>query len=185
MDNDVVKVSDEGRFRVRLVGDEDCQTPRESDSLSHVVTVPTFRYQNVDKTGGPLADGWDRIKHRPDAMDLFERWARIFHGAVTLRDTPAGAGASAVWYVLPGEEYPNDPTAYLECEARAYRQWADGETYGWITEEIKFWTDGDGGTLATWEEVDSCWGLIGYDYARTAALEELAHLVKDKAKVDV
>lgn len=171
MSNDnVIGTSADGKFRVRLVSDEECESPRWPGTLPHVVTVPNSRYVDVDKDGGPLGDGWDRIKRRDDAMDVFERWARIFHGAFTLRDTPE-RGASAVWYLMPTDtEDMDDPAAFLREEARTYRQWADGETYGYVVEELTGWTRKDGaGDRDTWEELDSCYGHIGYDFAKETA----------------
>lgn len=180
MSNDnVIGTSTDGKFRVRLVSDEDCQTPRESDSRSHVVTVEHRNYRDIDTDGGPLGEGWERLNHygTDHQISIFDRWARIFHGAVTLVDTPQ-RGPSAVWYVMPGTV--KDPAAYLECEARVYRQWADGETYGYIVEKNTEWTrkDGADGAMSTWEEVDSCWGYIGYEDAKEVAEEALKNWSK-------
>jgi hypothetical protein len=175
--SEILRTTDDGRFRVRLVQDEDCDNPRNSDSLSHVVTVPDREYANIDKTGGPLEDGWDRIKDRPDAMDLFERWAQAFFGAITLRDTPS-RGASAIWYLLPGNDAA-DPAEYLECERRVYREWAEGETYGYVIERSVKWDRRDGdGEYTTWSPVEDCWGYIGYTYATETALSELAAYIE-------
>lgn len=167
--SEILKTSDNGAFRIRLMADPDCESPRKADHLSHVVSVPNSRYLMVDSTGGPLEDGWDRIKDRSDAMDLFERWARIFHGAVTLRDTPPH-GASAVWYLMPGSD-AKDPAAYLECERRDYRLWAEGETYGYVIEQSVTYAEvGGDRTVSQWETVDGGWGLIGFEYAQETAL---------------
>lgn len=182
--SEILKVSEDGLYRVRLVVDEDCETPREPDSLSHVVTVPSSRYVNVDKTGGPLGDGWDRIKDRPDAMDLFERWARTFHGAITLRDTPE-RGANAIWYLMPDHD-ATDPADYLECERRVYREWAEGEAYGYVIEEqvTRYRITGDD-PVSTWEPdsgESGGWGLIGFDYARTTALDAFDQFINSQEK---
>lgn len=178
--SEILKVSDDGRFRVRLVADEDCESPRESDSLSHVVTVPHSHYRNVDKSGGPLGDGWDRIKDQTNAMDLFERWARIFHGAVTLRDTPE-RGADAIWYLMPDND-ASDPAAYLECELRDYRLWAEGDTYGCVIEKTVTYVEVEGDrSLDQWEGVgDDLWGLIGFEYARDTALAAFEAYLKSE-----
>jgi hypothetical protein len=100
-------VSDDGKLRVRLVADVACDNPREmtalSDQVVHVVTVPDSNYLDVAGSRGPLAEGWDRIKdENPDAVEVFERWALIFHGAVTLYESPS-TGPTRVWYVLPAQ----------------------------------------------------------------------------------
>jgi len=173
--NEILKVSDDGRFRVRLVNDEDCESPRShADGVIHVVTLPHSRYRNVDEAEGPLSEGWDRIKGHPDAVGIFERWAQIFHGAVTLFDTPS-TGADAIWYILP-EQFGevSDPAKALKEERDEYREWAAGETYGYIIEGSAKWDRRDGvGELTTWGEVDSSYGYIGFDYARETALAAL------------
>lgn len=49
----------------------------------------------------------------------------------------------------------------LEMEIREYSQWASGEVYGIVIE------DSDG------NDVDSCWGFYGWDYAQEQAKEML------------
>lgn len=61
----------------------------------------------------------------------------------------------------------------LRCELEEYGRWASGECYGYVIE------DEDGDTL------DSCWGFIGFDYAKETAEEALeacrAHARRPKA----
>jgi hypothetical protein len=179
----ILNVSDDGQLRVRLVTDHDCPNPRrENDCLGHAVTVPSRDYVDVDKNAGPLAEGWDRIKDRPDAMDLFERWARAFHGAMTLRDIPE-RGASAVWYILPGTD-ATDPAEYLKGEAQVYREWAAGETYGYVIEEsVSYVEVGGDRSRDDWEEVEdgSLYGLIGFTHARDTALAALEEHITTRA----
>lgn len=170
-----------GPYRVRLEFDQDASScdPRDNDStLSFAVTVPHSRYLDVSKPG-PLANQWDRIKDRSDAMDLFERYARIYHGAVTDRVTPHD-GPSSVWYILPeqiAEIGPSSsPEEALRVEIEEYRAWRDGEVYGYIIEKSVDWVrkDDEDEIMSTWEEVEdgSCWGFVGYKWAKEAALEE-------------
>lgn len=185
--SETLKVSEDGRFRVRLMDDMDCENPRkaipQADQVVHVVTVPNPGYFEVSGSQGPLAWGWDRIKHEnPDAAKIFERWARIFHGAVTLYEFPSMA-AARVWYMVPAQfgEVP-DPAAALKEEAREYRAWADGETYGYVIERAVKWDRRDGaGEMITWGEAGddgSLWGLIGYKYAHETALTAFAEYLK-------
>lgn len=182
-DEMVIETSEDKRFRVRLAQDQDAQSPRrDSDCLlGHAVTVPHSDFEDVDEDGGPLADGWDRIKDRDDAMELFTRWARIFHGAVTETFTPYD-GPKSVWYMLPEqikEVGPGTtPLKYLQDEIEEYRGWRDDEVYGWIIEKNVEWVPKDGGdaSMSTWEQVEdgSCWGYIGYDNAEDVAKDEFA-----------
>lgn len=50
---------------------------------------------------------------------------------------------------------------FLAAEIDEYSNWAGGDCYGYVV------TDVNGA------EADSCWGLIGYDYARSEALASL------------
>lgn len=176
-----IATSDDKRYRVRLAHDDAQANPRtEYDTnLTYALTVPHSRYEDVAQPG-PLVDEWNRIKDRDDAMDLFERWAKIFHGATTERYTPA-QGANSVWYILPeqakeiGPEI--SPEQVLEDEIKEYQAWAEGDVYGYIIEKAVDWKRSDGkddSGMTTWEEVDegSCWQLIGYEYAEEEAKRE-------------
>lgn len=173
-----------GQFRVRLRVDQDsgsCNPREDYDHVAYAVTVPHSHYADVAEAG-PLVDGWDRIKHRSDAVDLFTRWARIFHGAVVQYHTPE-RGPNSVWYILPEQikEIGGTPEEALRVEIQEYQDWAEGNVYGYIIEKAVEWkrTDGEDETRTTWEEEESCWGLIGYDWAVQAAKEEFAPYKKE------
>lgn len=182
--SEIVKTSEDGRYRVRLESDPDpeAHNPRtESDHLSHVITPTQSRYIDVDKDGGPLQEGWNHFSVRPDSEKLFLRWVAAFHGAEVIEHRPE-RGAWGFWYLMP-EQFSevSDPKAYLEAEIQEYRAWADGEVYGWIIERRQGWTadDGSGATQETWEREDSRWGLIGSGYALEEAEREFADFLKD------
>lgn len=187
-DEMIIEVSEDRRYRVRLVIDEDPVNPRKDyDQIVYAVTLPHSHYDDVAEAG-PLADEWERIRDKPEAVAVFQRWARIFHGAVTLHDSPH-EGPDVVWYILPDEiaEVP-DPVAALKSSRDEYRAWASGEVYGYIIEEAVDWRRVDGRDddgMTTWEGVDtdgSCWGLIGYKYAEGEAQREFAAFLGSKAK---
>jgi hypothetical protein len=168
-----------GKFRVRLEVDTDPQNPRqEFDHLANVITLKGQRYIDVDKNGGPLQYGWDYFADRENGVDLFIRWARMVHGVVAIEDNPI-EGARSIWYLMPDKaaESTWEPQKVIESEIREYRSWAEGEVYGYIIERSVTWVPKDEPEgeveMSTWEEVDegSCWGFIGYDYAKEAALE--------------
>lgn len=179
---EIIATSEDKRYRVCLEIDEDSSNPREEyDQIVYAVTVPNSRCDDIAEAG-PLVDGWDRIKDRPDAVELFERWARIFHGAVALYDTPH-EGPSAVWYIMPdGIKEVGDPKAVLAAIRDEYRSWASGDVYGYVIEEAVDWRRADGrdGDKSTWEVVNDCWGLVGYEYAEKEARREFAEFLKDK-----
>lgn len=178
-----------GRYRVRLVVQQDSESanPRtEQDcNLANVITPKGQRYIDVDKDGGPLAEGWKRIEDGyVDAVPVFTRWARIFHGATVVEHRPHD-GAWSLWYVMPGKlaETTWPAEKVIESEIKEYRAWAEGEVYGHIVEKnvtriARDAEDRDDPELddetTEWEHVDSCWGYIGREYAEEAAREAFA-----------
>lgn len=178
-----------GRYRVRLVVQQDSESanPRtEQDcNLANVITPKGQRYIDVDKDGGPLAEGWKRIEDGyVDAVPVFTRWAKIFHGATVVEHRPHD-GAWSLWYVMPGKlaETTWPAEKVIESEIKEYRAWAEGEVYGHIVEKnvtriARDAEDRDDPELddetTEWEHVDSCWGYIGREYAEEAAREAFA-----------
>lgn len=184
----IIETSGDKRYRVRLEVDEGASNPREDyDQIVYAVTLPNSRYADIAEAG-PLVDGWDRIKgyRTRDAVRLFERWARIFHGAVTLYDTPH-EGASAIWYILPAQiaEIGGTPREALTSYRDEYRSWVNGEVYAYIIEEAVDWRrlDDKGDDRSTWERIDdeSSGSLIGYGYAEEEAKQAFANFLAAKA----
>lgn len=171
-------------YRVKLVIEDAPEDPRKAhDHIVSVVTVPDRKYIVVDQDGGPLSDQWDRLMEKYEwstAVDMFERWARIFQGAVTLLDTP-NEGANAVWYITAEvalREGITDSMAALKAERDEYRAWAGGDVWGYVIERRVTWVRRDGDdTMETWEHEDSCWGYYGYEYAESCAREEFGRYV--------
>ncbi|MFF4701068.1 hypothetical protein [Streptomyces chattanoogensis] len=184
MDN-IIATTTDNRFRVRLVPDEYAGNPREDfDHLAHVITIDTHlgQYAHIDKDGGPLAEAWDRVSwNRWRGVEIFTRWARIFHGAIVIESRPA-RGPVSLWYLLreDAEDLGMLPEAYLDAERTEYEAWAEGDVYGYIVEEAVDWLRADADdTMSTWEEVDSCWGHYGYGWAAAQARAALeAHTSK-------
>jgi hypothetical protein len=61
-------------------------------------------------------------------------------------------------------------TDCLVSEVKEYDQYLTGDVYGYIIE------DEDG------EDLDSCWGFYGFDYAKQEALDAAKHHVEEAAK---
>ncbi|GGU41673.1 hypothetical protein GCM10010211_00850 [Streptomyces albospinus] len=186
--HDTIAITQDGRFRVRLVPDEDARNPREDyDHLAHVITIDTHLgyYAPIDKDGGPLADAWNRMSwNRWNGIETFTRWARIYHGAIVIESRPA-RGPVSLWYLMgdDAEDLGMLPEAYLDAEREEYEAWAEGDVYGYIVEEAVDWlrADDDTETRSTWEEVDSCWGHFGHDWATEAARQALAFYAAKQA----
>jgi hypothetical protein len=184
-----------GRYRVRLEVQQDSvdSNPRTNQdcNLTNVITPTGQRYIDVDGDGGPLSDGWDRVAGRDDAVEVFTRWAKVFHGAVVVEDRPHD-GAWSLWYMTPKNQAeivtPVEEAIRLEIEE--YRLWAAGEVFGHVIEksvtriprdpEDREDSELDDETQA-WEHVDSCWGYIGREYAEEAAREAFAPYVEEAA----
>ncbi|RKR88298.1 hypothetical protein BDK92_2609 [Micromonospora pisi] len=193
------QVIEEPGYRVLLEQEDSPVNPREEwNNLAHVVTVPSARYIDVDEDGGPLADAWATLNYRhfcSEAEVIFTRYARIFHGATVLVDAPID-GARSVWYLMPEDierQGITNPVACLKGERDTYRQWAEGDVYGWVVEESVIWVRvvdaGDAKpdklvTRKTWEVVDASWGIYGYEYAEEAAREALARYVMMRSRCD-
>jgi hypothetical protein len=184
--SDVVETA--GKYRVRAVMMQDSAefNPRSNQdcNLANVITPEGQRYIDVDEDGGPLAENWDRVAERDDAVEVFTRWARVFHGITVIEDRPHD-GARSLWYVTPENLKETTLTAdkVVEAEIEEYRRWAEGEVYGWVVEkdvtripkdpEDAGDPDIDDESRA-WEHVDSCWGYIGRENVEDAAREGLS-----------
>jgi hypothetical protein len=85
-------------------------------------------------------------------------------------------GPVSVWYLTPeGIAETTDPEECIRVEMQEFQNWLDGEVYGVVIEKAVDWDRRDADeSMTTWKTVDDCWGNIGYEYAREAALEEFA-----------
>ncbi len=177
---EIFKVNADGRFRVRLEADSDAANPRRADyHLTHAITPRGQHCIDVDPDGGPLQYGWDRFGERGNAVELFKRWARIFHNAVVVESRPH-QGARALWYMTRRDamKLGMPPTDILAAEIAEYQAWANGDVWVLTVEEATTWqrmgTSTDE-TMQTWIEVESIGGLIGRDYAEQCATEMLEY----------
>ncbi|WP_411120579.1 hypothetical protein [Streptomyces sp. x-19] len=182
--HDIIDTTEDGRFRVRLIQDEDAPNPRDDrDTLAHVITIDTHLgcYLPVDKDGGPLTEAWSRVSwNRWKGVDTFTRYAAIYHGAIVIESRPE-RGPVSLWYLMrdEAEDLGMLPEAYLDAERTEYEAWAQGEAYGWVIEEAvdRQRTDDPTDIRTEWEEVDSCFGHYGYDWAVSAARDALRFYV--------
>jgi hypothetical protein len=177
-------------YRVRIEQDPFPSHPREDrDSGVHALTIDTRHghYLEVDEDGGPLAEQWERISWRKDAIDLFKRYARIYHGAVVV-ERYRQDGPVVLWYMTEAdvkEAGIEDPAAYIEDDIREYEQWADNEVYGYTVEKRVSWkrcgtAPSDEQYMWTWETVAEEWDIFGLDDARKQAGAVLSQAVADQ-----
>lgn len=165
------------------------ESPREWDNFGLFLACNHKRYtlgddENVDH----YAEVERAFQHFAERgiLHAFPRWARVFLGSscilpVYLYDhsglsVRAGKGFGDVdphgwdWgilgFILDTEDRRKEcgieadkVEAALRGEIETYNQYLTGDVYGYTIEDV----NGD--------EVDSCWGLYGLDYAREAARE--------------
>jgi len=176
--------SKSGDFVAHLYVDQSAPNPRQDfDHFVHVLTINDFgRFVNVDDDGGPLQYIWDRIAMEvPDehAVEVFERYVRIFHGGVVLEHHDPENGPHTLWYLtgLDVETHGiGDPEAFVRSERDEYAAWASGDCWGFVVEERVVYEraikTGDTGKDWMWRYErtdDSCWGIYGYEWAASMA----------------
>jgi hypothetical protein len=173
---EIFRTSADGKYRVRLNADPTAVDPRKDyDHITHVITPKGQRFIDVDEDGGPLQYGWDYFAERDNSVALFTRWARMAHGAVVHEDRPHD-GPRALWYMTPEQikEIGNTPAEAIAIEIQEYRSWTEGDVWGVVTEKRVTWQQtgtSEDNVMHTWDEVESCWGLIGREYAEQYAAE--------------
>jgi hypothetical protein len=179
-----------GDFRVRIVIDEDADKPYD-DGGSPIIRIDRRREQAeqvTDVTSYEVADGLvaaaRRWSHEPD---LFERYARIFHGVTAIKwydphdgDYTYVTCDPAHWRAAMGltDEYMAahpDVDFNLTGGLTEWRAWCEGEVYGYVVEHLEHYTSDTEPTrrLNRWEDIDSLFGLYGHEYAEQAAREAL------------
>ncbi|AWY07632.1 hypothetical protein SEA_YOSIF_68 [Streptomyces phage Yosif] len=179
--SDYIETIESGDLRVRIVQDTTDVNPREDyDHIVNVITADTHlgHYLEVDADGGPLQEAWDRIAWRPDAIDVFIRYAEIYHGATVIERHD---GPRTLWYITAAEleEHgiaPEHALNVVEGEIREYRDWAEGDVFGLVVEKniaLKPVDETDDRIFMTWDELESVWGVIGWDWAVEYAKELL------------
>lgn len=194
---DVIETNGKYRVRLEIMQDSAGFNPRmdRDINLANVITPKGQRFIDVDKDGGPLQDGWDRLAEKYDdseAIKIFTIWARVFHGVKVVEDRPYD-GVRSLWYVTPEKlaETPWPAERIIGAEAKEYREWARGEVYGWVVEKDVTRVPKDSEDIddediddetRSWEHKDSCWGCIGREYAESAAREAFAPYTKEDGK---
>ncbi|QDP44268.1 hypothetical protein KGG70_gp16 [Streptomyces phage Celia] len=187
--------TESGDFQVRIMVDEHPVNPREDfDHIVHVITADDHRHWLPvdDGDGGPLQAAWDQISWRPDAIDVFTRYARIFHGAAVAENYDPVSGPYTIWYLTAAdveEHGVGDPQAYVEAERDEYVAYANGEVYGFVVEERVVWEravkTGDSAKDWSWgfePTDDSLWGIYGFDWAQSMAKDAIAALEPEPAQ---
>jgi hypothetical protein len=182
---DILKISDDGQWRVRLIADESPEEPYD-DGQPPLLRLETLsggaiRATHIMATGRPTDDD-HRIENAAmcwgspsgDNFRMFEKYLRAYYGTTQIETWYSGS----YWYVTydttAWRAYAGlDPGATVHIDMNDYKAWCEGDCWGYAVERNVTWhrDDDPGTTMQTWEEEDSCWGYYGSDYARESALE--------------
>lgn len=187
------------RVRIEYDDDSSASDPREFDELVEIVT-PDLRSWNVRTENARFQHEHDRLYER-GLGGAFPRYLKIFHnveavpvymyehsGVALSTGSFIGRAQHAEWdsgmigwaYLSPDAEQWDgiEPEKIIAGFVEELGKWMNGEVYGWIVEEKVtgskvYDSDREDEAFEEWDEGDSCWGLIGYDYAQQAAREAL------------
>lgn len=157
---------------VKLIHDEDCASPRENDNLGTMVCWHRrYTLGDVQPTEDPETY-LETLKADYGELPIVLPLYLYDHSGITMRTSsfscPWDSGQVGFIYVTAAKlkaEYGDAPdaieraTKYLIGEVEEYASFIEGDCYGYIVE------DPDG------EQLDSCWGFIGFDYAKQEAIE--------------
>lgn len=200
---DIVKEND--NYRVRLEYDDSGEKPYDEGAvpiLSRGFRGYGARWEAVNDQAEGLTGLLNELWQRFDEEQV-ERFLRIFLGAYSVEWESSDncrylAFDTAEWREKVGitDEWLNresdikqDRSKLAEGSLTEILAWANGEVYGWILERklTTYTTYKDPTTGETvretesedWEQVESCWGYYGDEYAREAATEEFDRVTEE------
>lgn len=192
---EILETSEDGNYRVRLVLDEYADEPFD-DRQSPLMRIDGERAEHIQIGSRPTDDD-DRIEEAVnrwgspsnDDWPLVEKYLHAYYGVTKIETWYSGSYwyvtyDSAAWQKFIGVGDPQFPDfASPGPNMDEYKAWCEGEVYDYVVEkrvttttivreldgtEIRETVDND------WEDVDSCGGYYGYDYAEETAQEALA-----------
>ena len=180
----------ENGFTVKIHQDQDASNPHEDDAPGCQLVMSHRRYNWPNDAGISFDDfdGWqeiaDELAASHDALTVETVYA-YDHSGIAFKvgarvgqfADPWDSGIAGLAYVTRQNWQETQGTAWtgsesdleqahklMAAEVEVYGQWANGETYGYtITDEYG-------------EEVDSCWGFIGWESVEQEARESAKHL---------
>ncbi len=191
--SEILKTSDDGRYRVRLIADEDAPEPYD-DGQSPLLRLDYHDYngwraEHVIATGRPLDDD-ARIQEAAERWGygrnsaLFEKYLRAYYGTREIVSWHSGSYQyvtydTAKWrtYIGVTEEVMAAHPDRHYVNMNEYRSWCEGDCWGYVVEKRVTWhtDDPDYADEARWEGTDdSCWEYYGRDYAEEEARQALA-----------
>jgi hypothetical protein len=133
---------------------------RKNGVIGHKYAVPLDVYEH----GGTI--------YSVSGEGIQCRWDTARSGAVWTPD-----GDEDLIADIEMSEYPDDRAIELARDTCAeYSAWVNGEVYGVVKET--YTREGPDAPWVSDEDHDSCWGYIGYSYAKGELKSEVANIVK-------
>lgn len=187
---DIVKEND--NYRARLEYDDSGEKPYDEGAVP--ILSREFRYSKWEAVNDQ-ADEYTGLLNALEEQfepEVIERFIRIFLGAYSVMWDSSDnckylAFDTAAWREKVGLSDEWLDAHKMERETLASGSlteiisWANGDVYGWVVERklATYTTYKDPTTGETvretesedWEQVDSCWGFFGREYAEEAAEE--------------
>jgi hypothetical protein len=177
-------------LRVQIVADYDAGEP-DDDSQSPLLRIDSrhddWDTAHVDKGTMRPRDDDEKIEYAvlrwggPSSRDwrYVEKYLRAFFGVTQIETY----WSDTYWYVSYDSEAWRDATGAPagSADMSDYKAWVEGDVWGYVIEKRVVWQDkyGNLADQERWEEVDSCWGYYGHDYAEESALEALSNYTED------
>jgi hypothetical protein len=176
--SEVLETTD--NLRVVLVADEYADEPYD-DGQSPLLQLD-IRYSGNraehKMVGARPTDNDARIEEAAcrwgSDLDKLEKYLRAYYGATQVETWHSGS----YWYITydttEWREYTGAPVNSVSMDE--WRAWCEGDVWGWTIQKHVTWHTDDPDydeDRNSWEDVESCWGYYGHDYAESEALSEL------------
>lgn len=181
-------VEERADYRVILVVDQSPEEPDASQSPLIRFDRGTARHLHLSAHFGledrieEAADRWGPPNR--DTWHLFETYMRAFHGTTAIETYYSGT----YWYVTYDTAEWRKVTGASGPDMSEWESWCKGEVYGYVVQKrVKLYVKSEEFSDFSeygdsWEDVDSLWGLYGYNYAIKAAREALDDTVGSESK---
>lgn len=182
------------QFRARIVHDAHADRPDEEMDFMCEIALPDREFDRIDLLCNLIetTKGWEVVAdialtdedYLPDIWgdeDLRATWLDSLSAELIVQTDILHNGQSLVAHTTPklceklGVSWDNAAKA-MAGEVRMFKQWADGDVYGYIIEEGKTCGHCD---HTEWEVVDSCFGFYGRDIESNGMLDNVPSDMKE------
>ena len=183
----VIKTLKHKGYTIKVVQDEEPQSPREFDNLGKMVCFHK-RYTLPNETSHKSTDysGWNGLQNliHDESPEVILPVYMYDHSGLTINTT----GFSCPWdsgqigFIFASKqdvtkefgevtsEVVTKVKKVLEAEVKEYSDFLEGNVYGFVVESA----DGN--------QIDSCWGFIG-DHEKSGLLEQAKDAVDSELRV--